>query len=185
MNTKYTLSTLTAATLFAFSSLSYADHGLSSIYDTDGDGTVTTEEVTAVRTADHTAADTDSTDGLSLAEFTTMQANIRTRYITAAFDKLNTSGDDSLSLEEFTASSTNTTRIAQLTNIFNLADTDANTSLNLAEFTALKAGGKSPIMQFARLDTDASQQVTLEEYLAVASRGGKRHGKGGRGRSRH
>ncbi len=145
------------------------------IYDTNDDGTVTTAEVTAVRTADFNTADVNASATLTLAEFQNLETTVHNREIAAAFAILDTDTSATLTLAELTVNATTTAATTYLTSVFNLANTDGNTVLSLAEFTALQSHGTSgSIKSFARLDTDASATLTLTEYLA--SRSGTGHG---------
>ncbi|SKA95241.1 hypothetical protein SAMN02745130_03736 [Thiothrix eikelboomii] len=143
------------------------------IYDTDGNGTVTTAEVTAVRTADFNEADGDDSATLSLAEYQNLETNTQTREISKMFEILNTDTTSSgLTLAEFSANTTATTAV---TNAFALADTDGDSALSLAEFTVLQGYKTGSIWGFAGLDTDVSKTLTLTEFLAGrVGHGGKR-----------
>ncbi|WP_298607249.1 hypothetical protein [uncultured Thiothrix sp.] len=142
------------------------------IYDTDGDGAVTTAEVTAVRTADFNAVDTDSSATLSLAEYQNLETNTQTREIKAMFKVLDTDLNSALSLSEFAANTSVTTAVS---NAFALADSDNNSALSLDEFTVLQGYKTGSIWGFAALDTDASKTLSLTEFLAgrPAGTGGK------------
>lgn len=144
------------------------------IYDTDGNGTVTTAEVTAVRTADFNTADVNSSSTLSLAEYQNLEATTQTREINAMFAVLDTDANSSLTLAEL---SVNTTATTTVTNAFALADTNSDSALSLAEFTVLQGYKTGSIWGFASLDTDASKTLTLAEFLAgrVAGHGGGKH----------
>lgn len=137
------------------------------IYDTNGDGTVTTEEVTAVRTADYNAANTNTADELTLAEFQNLKTTVQARQIAAVFASFDTDTSSTLTLAELTGANTATTAI---NTAFALADADANAVLSLAEFTNLHSKGTgSSIWDFARLDADGSKALSLTEYLAARS----------------
>lgn len=138
------------------------------IYDTNGDGTVTTAEVTAVRTADYNKANTNTADDLTLAEFQNLQSTVQARHIAAVFASLDTDTSSTLTLAELVGSSTATTAI---NTAFALADADSNSLLSVTEFTNLQSKGtNSGIWDFARLDTDGSKTVSLTEYLAASAR---------------
>lgn len=184
-----TASIVLLGTLLSISSASFAKGGsggssthtgvsskssvFTAIYDTDGNGTVTTAEVTAVRTADFNAVDTDSSATLSLAEYQNLETNSQTREIKAMFKVLDTDLNSALSLSEFAANTTATTAV---NNAFALADSDSNSALSLDEFTALQGYKTASIWSFAHLDTDASKTLTLAEFLAGRATGnaGKR-----------
>lgn len=179
-----TASVVLLSTLLSISTASFAKGGqgnhsgvsgkssvFTAIYDTDGDGTVTTAEVTVVRTADFNAVDTDSSATLSLAEYQNLETNTQTREIKAMFKVLDTDLNSALSLSEFAA---NTTVSTAVSNAFALADSDSNSALSLDEFTALQGYKTGSIWGFAALDKDASKTLTLAEFLASRAGGGKR-----------
>lgn len=182
-----TASIVLLGTLLSISSASFAkggNHGgnptgvsgkssvFTAIYDTDGNGTVTTAEVTAVRTADFNTADADTSSTLSLAEYQALETTTQAREIKAMFTILDTDVSSSLSLSEFSANTNSTTAVS---NAFTLADGDSNSALNLAEFTALQGYKTGSIWGFAGLDTDASKTLTLTEFLAGRAGVGGKH----------
>jgi Ca2+-binding EF-hand superfamily protein len=184
-----TASVVLLGTLLSISSASFAKGGaggspahagaagkssvFTAIYDTDGDGTVTSAEVTAVRTVDFNAVDSDTSATLSLAEYQNLETNTQTREIKAMFKVLDTDLNSALSLTEFTA---NTTASTAVSNAFALADSDSNSALSLDEFTVLQGYKTGAIWGFAALDADASKTLTLAEFLAgrAGGNGGKR-----------
>ena len=178
-----TASLVLLGTLLSVSSASFAKGGdasglhaglygkssvFTAIYDTDGDGTVTTAEVTAVRTTDFNTADVDASTTLSLAEFQNLETTLQTREIAAMFAALDTDTSSTLSQAEFTA---NTTATTAATNAFALADANSDSALSLAEFTTLQAHKTGSIWEFAKRDTDASKTLSLSEYLATTAKG--------------
>jgi Ca2+-binding EF-hand superfamily protein len=190
MKINTTLSLFTAGVLLSASvfAMAHAGGGMAE-YDTDGNGTVTAEEVLAGKTADFNAANTNANDDLTLAEFAGLENIIQTRHVNAAFAKINTDTSSDITLAEFTATATGTAA-TYLTNVFNLADKDANAVLSVAEFTDLQSkGSNSGMWEFARLDTDANKLVSLAEFTAVPATptapanpgmGGGKGGKGGK-----
>lgn len=185
MKTNTTLSLLVAGVLLSASSLVLARAGMSE-YDTDANGMVTAEEVLAGKTADFNAANTNTNDDLTLAEFAGLENIIQTRRVNAAFTKVNTDTSSDITLAEFTATATGTAA-TYLTNVFNLADKDANAVLSVAEFTELQSkGSNSGMWEFARLDTDTNKLVSLAEFTVVPAAptnpgmGGGKGGKGGK-----
>lgn len=187
MQTNTTLSLLVASVLLSTSSLVLA-HAGSPEYDADGNGTVTAAEILAGRTADFTAADADTSGGLTLAEFLNLENTIQTRRIAAAFAKVDTNTDSVISATEFNATATGTSA-TYLTNVFNLADKNTDAGLSLAEFTELQSkGSNSGIWEFARLDSSADKSVSLTEFTvmptAPAAGTPPMDGKGGKGGKR-
>lgn len=168
MKINTTLSLFTAGVLLSASSLVMAHAGAGMAeYDTDGNGTVTAEEILVGKTADFNAANTNTNDDLTLVEFTGLENIIQTRHVNAAFAKINTDTTSDITLTEFTATATGTAA-TYLTNVFNLADKDANAVLSVAEFTELQSkGSNSGMWEFARLDTDANKFVSLAEFTTV------------------
>lgn len=189
MKINTTLSLFSAGVLLLSASSLAMAHGGMAGYDTDGNGTVTAEEILAGKTADFNAANTTTTDDLTLAEFAGLENIIQTRQVNAAFAKINTDTTSDITLAEFTATATGTAA-TYLTNVFNLADKDANAVLSVAEFTDLQSkGSNSGMWEFARLDTDANKLVSLAEFTAVPATptapanpgmGGGKGGKGGK-----
>lgn len=167
MQTKLIVSVLTAS-LFATSFAYAGPHGGSlKEYDTDGNGVVTSVEYIAGRTTDFNSADVDKNTNLSLAEFLNLESTLQTRHIASAFASIDTDANSVISLAEFTANTSGTSS-TYLTNVFNLADKNTDAGLSLAEFTELQ--GKSAnngIWEFARLDTNADQALTLDEFTVV------------------
>lgn len=184
MKTRQKLSLTIASTLLAMSSTAFGGNRLSD-YDTNGDGTVTTAEIVAVKTADFNTADADSSADLTLAEFLNIENTIQTRRIATAFTALDTDLDSNITLAEFTASASTETAVSYRTNVFTLADANGDLGLSLTEFTELKRKGqRSGIWSFARKDSNYDQLLTLAEYTATTSvntRSG-RHGGGRRHR---
>ena len=182
MNNKLTLTCLVSAMLVTMAATASAGTKALSEYDTNGDGTVTSAEITAVKTADFNTADVDTSGSLTLAEYLNLEATVQTRRISTAFKSLDTDSSSGISLTEFTTSTSGTTA-TYLNNVFKLADKDADSALSLAEFTELQSkGANSGIWEFARMDTTVDQLLSLAEYTAVptAPTGNDKGGKGGK-----
>ncbi len=182
MNNKLTLTCLASAMLVAVATTASAGTKALSEYDTNGDGVVTSAEITAVKTADFNTADVDTSGSLTLAEYLNLESTVQTRRISTAFKNLDTDSSSGISLAEFTASTTSTTT-TYLTNVFKLADKDADSALSLTEFTELQSkGASSGVWEFARMDTTVDQLLSLAEYTAVpaAPSGTDKGGKGGK-----
>ncbi|HPQ94592.1 MAG: hypothetical protein KDI44_02030 [Thiothrix sp.] len=160
----------------------HGNEGYIAAYDTNGDGVVTSAEIIAVRTADFSTYDADSSSLLSLAEYQNLEDAVQTRRLAAAFTALDTDSSSTLTLAEFTANAS-TASSSYWSNVFALADTDSSATLTQAEFSALyDHDDHSGILSFARFDTDYSQTLTLAEYTTVTSRSSHT---GGKGKGRH
>lgn len=187
---KYVLAALMAS-IFTIPAWSVAGSGHGdgtyiAIYDTDGDGVVTSDEIIAVRTEDFDSYDANSDGYLSLTEYQNLENAVQTRRLEAAFTAKDADSSSTLTLAEFTGSSTVTTA-SYWGNVFTLADADGDGSLTQTEFSDLyDHSDHSGIRGFARFDTDYDQAVSLAEYTTVSSRSGGHSGSGGRGgRGRH
>lgn len=173
MKTNTILSLFAATALLSFSTLSMAKHQ-NSVFDTDGDGTTTTAEITAAKTTYFNTADVDDSATLTLAEFANMQTAMKADTLSAAFTSADTDLSSSISLAEFTVNDTNADKVSYKTNVFTLADANSDAALSLTEYTDLRSkGSNSGIMGFARLDTDYDQLLTLEEVTVVTRHGSK------------
>ncbi len=132
----------------------------------------TSEERLAEKTEAFTAADTDSNDNLSLAEFQAMHDTRIAERIAETITELDTDSSTTISQEEFTAQASEYAS-TYFGNAFTLADSDGDGVLSSAEFTSLMTpANKSVVWKFARKDSDANQSITLEEF--TASRRGHR-----------
>jgi Ca2+-binding EF-hand superfamily protein len=159
-------------------------------YDTNGDGVLDATERAAAEAAiqaERLAAqkakfvtlDTDTSGGLSLAEFTAgAPTGATAAKIAAAFARLDTNKDSSLSVDEFTAKPAKPTP-PDVAAKFASLDTDLSGGLSLAEFTsgAPKGATAAQIQSaFTKVDADADGSITLTEFSAAPpppAKGGK------------
>lgn len=128
---------------------------------------------TTTRTAEYTAANTDTSNDLTLAEYKAYISGL----ISSQYTTLDTDGTSGISLTEFIGTRTGN-QANMATELFNLADTDASNSLGVDEFAVISPGGSTgdTIRMFAGMDQNFDLLVSQDEYV----NGGK-HGKGGKG----
>ncbi|OAI24719.1 hypothetical protein A1355_20450 [Methylomonas koyamae] len=117
---------------------------------------------TALRTAEFEAANTDTADDLTLAEYQTYIAGLTD----TRFDELDADDSADISLSEFVVGKTGKALTLE-TEVFNLADADASGALSSEEFavTALGNSDGEVLRRFADMDRDSSLTVSLSEYL--------------------
>lgn len=117
---------------------------------------------TALRTAEFEAANTDTADDLTLAEYQTYISGLTD----TRFDELDADDSADLSLAEFTAGRIGKALTLE-TEVFNLADADASGALSNEEFAATVLGNSAGeiLRRFAEMDRDSSLVVSLSEYL--------------------
>lgn len=77
--------------------------GMMMMFDADGDGVVTTEELRAGLQAKLTEYDTDGDGSLSIAEFEPLHSAMVRKMMVRRFQHLDTDGDGSVTAEEMTA----------------------------------------------------------------------------------
>lgn len=163
----------------AWSAPMFGDQRPMSNYDSNGDGTVTMDEVQASRTAEFAAIDSNGDGYAGLAEFIawgeTQQA--------AQFNTLDTDQNGALSETEFVGSKTGR-HATMASEIFKLADSDGSASLSPAEFQVLDPVSARAIQGFAHMDTDNDLKVSKTEYLTVPAGRGHGGGAGGPGGGR-
>ncbi len=108
------------------------------IYDTDGDGRITAEEIEAVKAARFAAADADGNGGLSPEELVALdeaiRAEVRAARAAARIERLDDDGDGLLQAAEIEA---RTPRIAP---IFDRLDADGDGGLTVEELEAERRG---------------------------------------------
>ncbi len=160
-------------------------------YDTNGDGVLDATERAAAeaaiqaerlaaQTAKFATLDTDTSGGLSLAEFTAgAPTGATASKIAATFKRLDTNKDNSLSLAEFTTKPAKPTP-PDVAAKFTSLDTDLSGGLSLAEFTAGAPKGATAAQiqaAFTKVDADADGSITLTEFSAAPppppAKGGK------------
>ncbi|EYD75487.1 EF hand domain protein [Rubellimicrobium mesophilum DSM 19309] len=112
------------------------------IYDTDGDGRITQEEIEARKTARFAAADADGNGGLSAEELVALQEAIRLEIQTAGaaerLARFDDNGDGLLQSEEIDA------RTPQLAPIFDRLDADNDGGITQEELDAGQMGRGGP-----------------------------------------
>ena len=155
------------ACLAAFTGSAFARHGAD---DNGGGGNGGNDDSPANDTAKFTAADADTSGGLTLAEFTTtFSSGTRASKIFEKFNKADTGNDDSVSLAEWLVYKDDTIPENENddTAKFNAADNDASGSLTYAEFATTLAGKKSDVeirARFLKADTNDDDLVSLAEW---------------------
>lgn len=130
-------------------------------YDLNGDGTIASGEVTAARTAELTAMDTDASGYASIAEIQVWLTAKQTERFTA----LDTDQSGVLSQTEFVGSATGK-QARKAAKAFKIGDTDQNGELSQAEFVALRPVSQELVRMLTALDTNDDDQISLAEYLA-------------------
>lgn len=130
-------------------------------YDLNGDGSITSGEVTTARTAEFTAMDTDASRYASIAEIQVWLTAKQTERFTA----LDTDQSGALSQTEFVGSATDK-QARKAAKVFKIGDTDQNGELSQAEFAALRPVNQELIRLLAALDTNDDDRISLAEYLA-------------------
>lgn len=152
-------------------------------YDTDGNGIISLTEMLAAKTAAFNSGDTSGDSFLSWDEFVALHASQHAQKIEDHYNSIDTDSSGSVTLAEFTATYTSATT-TQASNAFNLIAGD-DSALSLAEFTDLMGTHNSKnVWRFVSMDTDADNQLSLDEYTATASTYGYGYGRG-RGKGRH
>lgn len=155
------LSFLSGLSLFAGTAL--ARHG--------ADDTVP-EESPADAAAKFTAADTDSSGSLTLAEFaSTFSKGSKEPQLLKKFAKADANADSLISLNEWTFFKDDSIPEQEKDDTikFTRADADASGFLTLAEFTTTQDARKSAITilaRFIKADTNADELLSLDEWLA-------------------
>jgi len=137
-------------------------------YDLNGDGSVTSDEVTTARTAEFTAMDTDASGYASIAEIEAWLTAKQTERFTA----LDSDESSALSQAEFVGSATGK-QARRAAKAFKIGDTDQNGELSSAEFAALRPVSQDLIRLLAAVDTDDDDQISLAEYLAEPAKPGR------------
>ncbi|MCV6638564.1 EF-hand domain-containing protein [Candidatus Albibeggiatoa sp. nov. NOAA] len=134
-------------------------------------GTITLDEVQAVRLAKFQEMDADGNGSITTAERDAYRAAQKQAHFTAS----DTDGDGQLSATEFLQATpphwpegveytaTNTTRKQYK---FNRLDTDANGYVTLAELQATSTGRHGKYGHLSRLDNDANGEISQAEFLA-------------------
>jgi len=137
-------------------------------YDSDGNGMISLAEMSAAKTASFNEGDSNSDSFLSWDEFVTLQANQHTKKIEAHYNSIDTDNSGSVTLTEFNATYPRATT-TQANNAFSLIAGDDST-LSLAEFTDLMgAVNHKKVWRFVMMDSDADNQLSLDEYTATAN----------------
>lgn len=167
------------------SAMARPGHGMAQMaaqYDTNGDGTVTMEEIQAARSAEFQANDTDASTTLNVEEWQALMAKKRAARVAAHLAKLDTDGNGSVSLAEFQAKAP-AARVAAAATLFGLADANADGALSAEELAALKSPQGRAWHKFARMDSNGDGVISEAEYAnhMPQGRGHGRHGGRGQG----
>ena len=151
-------------------------------YDSNQDGTVTTEEIQAARVAEFQQADINANGSLELQELQADMESKQAEHQATRFAQIDTDGNGQLSVAEFQDSHPRTDT-GMATTLFGLADQDKNETLSLEEFTALRSPEGHVWHHFAQLDSDGDGVISAAEYTAAkmdnrgpSSMGGPGHG---------
>lgn len=147
-------------------------------YDTNGDGTVTVEEIQAGRAEEFQQNDANGDAVLSLEELKTLMENKRNERIQTRFTELDTDGNGTLSVTEFQAGASEYKAYAAPT-LFGLADTNGDNALDSAEMAVLKSPEGRVWKHFARMDTDGDGVISETEFtenLPMKGGRGRHHG---------
>lgn len=146
-------------------------------YDTNDDGTISTEELQTGRAADYATADSNSDGVLSLTELQAFETTKKATMDTSRFTSLDADSNGTLSTSEFLAN-VPTDRVGAETTLFGLADTDKSNSLSSAEFAALHSEQGRSWRAFAMLDANGDGSISKDEFVnATLPSGGGRAGK--------
>lgn len=148
-------------------------------YDSNQDGTVTTEEIQTARATEFQQADTNANGTLELQELQVDMESKQAEHQATRFAQIDTDGNSQLSAEEFqNAHLGPDTGIAAT--LFGLADQDKNGALSPEEFAALRSPEGHVWRHFAQLDRDGDGVISAAEYTATKT-ANKGRGLGGRG----
>jgi Ca2+-binding EF-hand superfamily protein len=137
--------------------------------DANKDGTLSTTEFTAVRTTQFKTIDTDASGYVNWTEFKAAKEAKVTERQKAMFALLDTDSSGTISQTELTAKLPSQA-VAQVGTVFKILDIDGDGGLNLAELGSLQPVGgaaMSYVWQFAALDTDSDQKISLAEFTVL------------------
>jgi len=170
---KISITSILVTGLVIFSGVSLADSGhhgkgrFLALFDTNGDGVVTTDEFKAAAAERFKTMDSDSSGGVTQEEFDNYLAEKREKWNTVRFQNIDTDGDGNISEAEYLES-----KKQRAQKRFQQMDKDGNGIISQNEFMESRHTGKKYGMHgkgkiFAKLDRDSNGEITESESLAA------------------
>ncbi len=161
-------------------------HGMMD-YDSNGDGSVSKEEIQAGRMAEFKAHDNNKDASLSLDELKTLSTNKRNQRKTVStnkrnqrmakrLEKLDSDGNGQVTFAEFQTGALKKGKNMS-TRVFALADSNQDKVLDAQEMAALKSSEGRVLFKFAHMDSDGNGLISETEYSEHKPVKGGRHGR--------